>query len=57
MAAAAMRAGLLPPPPPLPDEVASADGSDRKGLWDHKVSRRLAAACNCPPAAVVCKVY
>ena len=57
MAAAAMRAGLLPPPPPLPDEVASADGSDRKGLWDHKVSRRLAAACNCPPAAVVCKAY
>ena len=38
MTAAAMRSGLLPPPPPLPDELNSEDGDENKGLCDHKVS-------------------
>ena len=34
---AAIRSGLLPPPPPLPDELTSEDGDESKGLCDHKV--------------------
>ena len=36
---AAMRSGLLPPPPPLPgDELTSEDGDEAKGLCNHKVN-------------------
>ena len=38
---AALRSGLLPPPPPLPDEVTSEDGDENKGLCDHKVLEML----------------
>ena len=35
---AALRSGLLPPPPPLPDEVTSEDGDENKY---HKVLEML----------------
>ena len=36
-----IRSGLLPLPPPLPDELTSEDGDENKGLWNHKVVEML----------------